>query len=344
MSLVRLCYIDLHCDLQIIYFYFVLLGTHRRLNSSQIFLSLSSVVNLEIEAPSTSSSSRYDPRGISVIHDINDLVHDDDNNSDDSDNYDNEICAPPRHHNSLSVGQKGVRVGEGSRGKSLQHNSSSSNRRSNDGNTKPSIKDQISSSTSWISSIMKNRQIHCPTPGGRWWIVDLSTLDISLRQIILLLSLVGIIVVASIGIGYAVVGPNVNDSDAAAPLNDEGVVVVEVAAGKQQQGVEVGEAVDEESTAKEDNEQDLFQIAEQVVTACAESMLDVDMSGCQTLCHASMCCFEESERYSCVDDEWKHCVVYAACANLLDGEEGGRRRRKEEEKMMTKVSVGGRNA
>lgn len=222
-------------------------------------------------------------------------------------------------------------MGESSRSR-IHHHSSNTNksRRLNSGNTKSSIKDQLfSSSSSWISTIMKNRQIHCPTTGGRWWIVDVSTLDISPRQIVLLLSLVGVIVVASVGIGYAVVGPNVNGSDAVAPLTDEGVVVVEVEAGKQQQGVEIGEEVDEESTANEDNDQDLFQIAEQVVKACAESTLDVDMSECQSLCHRSMCCFEESERYSCVDDEWKHCVVYAACANLLDdapfdnGEGGG---------------------
>ncbi len=156
-------------------------------------------------------------------------------------------------------------------------------------------------------------------------------------------SLVGIITVASVGIGYAVVGPNLNGNVAvlAPPLSDEshdveGEVIV-VDAEKEQGVVEiVGEEVMDNSslTSGEGNEHELFQIAEQVVTACAESNLDVDMSACQSLCHARMCCFEnESDRYSCVDDVWKHCVVYAACANLLDefpmeNGNGGRGRRR----------------
>ncbi len=297
---------------------------------------------------SPSSSSRYDPREIVRIHDITDLVddeHEHNNNISNSDDEDDEeINAPPRH-NSLHAGKSarvvGGRIGNSSRRDCHRISSSSSNV----GNTKSSaIHSSSSPSSSWFSSIIKNRQIHCPSLGGRrWWVLDLSNLDISRQQVILLVSLVGIIIVASVGIGYAVVGPNGNVAVLAPPLSDESHVVegevIVVDAEKEQGVVEiVGEEVVDNSnslTSGEGNEHELFQIAEQVVTACAESNLDVDMSECQNLCHSRMCCFEdESYRYSCVDDVWKHCVVYAACTNLLDefpmenGNGGGGRRRR----------------
>lgn len=165
--------------------------------------------------------------------------------------------------------------------------------------------------------------------------MDLSTLDISRQQVILLFSLVGIIIVSGVGIGYAVVGPSVQGDKSTAPLSYEGVTVIEVEGGQEQEVEEIL-GLDEGATTDE-NEQKLFLIAEQVVTACAQSKLDADMSECQSLCHSRMCCFEdESDRYSCVDDAWKHCVVYAACGNLLGdfpsdeidhGTGGGRRSR-----------------
>ena len=296
--------------------------------------------------PSPSSSSRYDPREIVRIHDITDLVddeHEHNNNISNSDDEDDEeINAPPRH-NSLHAGTSARVVGGRIDNSSRRDRHRISSSTSNVGNTKSSAI-HSSSSSSWFSSIIQNRQIHCPSLGGRrWWVLDLSNLDISRQQVILLVSLVGIITVASVGIGYAVVGPNLNGNVAvlAPPLSDESHVVegevIVVDAEKEQGVVEiVGEEVMDNSslTSGEGNEHELFQIAEQVVTACAESNLDVDMSACQSLCHARMCCFEnESDRYSCVDDVWKHCVVYAACANLLDefpmeNGNGGRGRRR----------------
>lgn len=274
------------------------------------------------------SSSRYDPRGISRIRNINDLV-DDETNSDDEDD-DEEIIAPPRHNSSGVGHNKGVEGGSSNSNHRSRYRGSSRNRL-NVENAMPSLKDFLSSSSHWFSSTI------CPSParGRSWWGVDLSTLDISRQQVILLFSLVGIIIVSSVGIGYAVVGPSVHGDKSTAPLSDEGVTVIEVDGGQQQ---EVEEIVGlEEGATADENEQQLFQIAEQVITACAESMLDVDMSECQSLCHSKMCCFEdESERYSCVDDAWKHCVVYAACENLLGdfpldeidhGSGGGRRNR-----------------
>lgn len=134
------------------------------------------------------------------------------------------------------------------------------------------------------------------------------------RIIILLAMFVGIIIiVASVA---AAITPKVDDN-AAPPYGDLGVVESEVFGELQQQQEEGGEEMDE--LTKEEEEQKLFHIAEQVVTACAESMLDVDMSTCQHLCRLSMCCFvEESDLYSCVEDSSKHCLVYAACANLME--------------------------
>jgi hypothetical protein len=270
--------------------------------------------------------------------------HNNISNSDDED--DEEINAPPRH-NSLHVGKSARMVGGRISNTSRRDRRRISSSSSNVGNTKSSIhSSSSSSSSSWFSSIIKNRQIHCPSLGGRrWWVLDLSNLDISRQQVILLVSLVGIIVVASVGIGYAVVGPNVNGNVAnlSPPFSDESHViegeVVVGDAGKEQGVVEIvgEEEVDNNNSLAlgGDNEHELFLIAEQVVTACAESNLDVDMSECQSLCHSRMCCFEdESDRYSCVDDVSKNCVVYAACANLLDefpmenGNGGGGRRRR----------------
>jgi len=70
----------------------------------------------------------------------------------------------------------------------------------------------------------------------------------------------------------------------------------------------------EEARALE--QQELLEVAESVVTACSEEQLDIDMGPCQTICHASLCCFEEEE-YSCEDDEDKECAVYGGCEALV---------------------------
>jgi len=111
------------------------------------------------------------------------------------------------------------------------------------------------------------------------------------RQVVILVSLVGIIAAASIAIGYAVMN-----------------------------GDPTGNWMPVRGRADGDNnkEQKLLELAERVVTACAESRLDENMKECQKLCHASMCCFDDGN-YSCEDDERKNCAVYAGCANLMEG-------------------------
>mmetsp|Transcript_23625 Transcript_23625/g.51157 ORF Transcript_23625/g.51157 Transcript_23625/m.51157 type:complete len:235 (+) Transcript_23625:139-843(+) len=113
------------------------------------------------------------------------------------------------------------------------------------------------------------------------------------RQFILLVALVGIIVGASVAIGYAVLNADPNKS----PYS--------VAEGPQGGNAEVPQ-------------QQLLEIAERVVTACDKNRLNEDMKECQQLCHLNMCCFE-SGQYSCEDDKTKDCAVYAGCQALVVG-------------------------
>ena len=109
------------------------------------------------------------------------------------------------------------------------------------------------------------------------------------RQIIVILTLIGIIVAASLAIGYAVI----NGDPSKLPhftASDDGVP----------------------------DQQQLLEIAERVVTACSENELNEDRSECQQLCHSKLCCFESGE-YSCEEDESKDCAVYAGCEALVEG-------------------------
>ena len=116
------------------------------------------------------------------------------------------------------------------------------------------------------------------------------------RQVLILLSLVGIIVGASVGIGYAVLsGGNTNGKS--------GTNAAAFAGANGENGM---------------TEQQLLEIAERVIVACSETILDNDLTECQNLCHSSMCCFE-SGQYSCEDDESKACAVYAGCEALVEG-------------------------
>ena len=71
---------------------------------------------------------------------------------------------------------------------------------------------------------------------------------------------------------------------------------------------------------EDEQEQQLLEIAERVITACSEDKLNEDMKECQSLCHSRMCCFEESgSDYSCQLDTSKNCAVYAGCEALVEG-------------------------
>lgn len=117
------------------------------------------------------------------------------------------------------------------------------------------------------------------------------------RQAIILVSLIGIIAAASMSIGW--------------------IVVYGGSSRKTYSIIEGGDGAAARSSPQQQQQQ-LLEIAERVVLACSESALDEDMSGCQKLCHSSMCCFEEGE-YSCEDDESKDCAVYAGCEALIEG-------------------------
>jgi hypothetical protein len=182
-------------------------------------------------------SSRYDPRAMSRIVDINDLV--DESSSEDE-------------------GEEVLTAGSAVSGEaSIQSNQKKRTRRQQYG------------------------------PGG-----------MGCRQVLILVSLLGIIVAASLAIGYAVIGGNPSSSNN--NLNGRGSAN-SVRAGTNE-------------------EQLLLEMAERITIACSEANLDEDMSECQMLCHENLCCFEESSsEYSCEDDESKACAVYAGCYALVQG-------------------------
>mmetsp|Transcript_24907 Transcript_24907/g.40556 ORF Transcript_24907/g.40556 Transcript_24907/m.40556 type:complete len:254 (+) Transcript_24907:234-995(+) len=128
--------------------------------------------------------------------------------------------------------------------------------------------------------------------------------------------IVGVIIAASVAIGYAVmISDNPNDSSGGgggAPPSKLGEGSESNVARQQQAG---------------EGQQELLEIAENVIEACSEANLDKDMAECQSLCHASMCCFEEEgSDYGCEDEDDVDCAVYGGCEALLvglieDGEE-----------------------
>ncbi|KAL7437319.1 hypothetical protein ACHAXM_005710 [Skeletonema potamos] len=178
--------------------------------------------NERSDSASKGPSSRYDPKAMSRIVDITDLV-------DEADSDDDEVIG----HNSGIGGVTGAKAGGPTRSYG---------------------------------------------PGG------VGGGNFMFRQALILVALVGIIVAASLAIGFAV-------PPSAFTLGGGSV------AG---------------------NEQELFETAERVVMACSESALNEDMKACQKICKRNMCCFETG-KYSCKDDEKKMCAAYAGCEALVEG-------------------------
>lgn len=106
------------------------------------------------------------------------------------------------------------------------------------------------------------------------------------KQVLILLMLLGIIVGACVALGYAVLGAQ-----------------------------EISPHVGQNAHL---GNQDLLETAERVITVCSEDHLNEDMSECQNLCHDRMCCFD-SGKYNCEKDESKACAVFAGCEALVDG-------------------------
>ena len=75
-------------------------------------------------------------------------------------------------------------------------------------------------------------------------------------------------------------------------------------------------ACPEPSAVQEVSGQSLLESAEQVVTACSEVNLSIDMTECQQLCHGKLCCFDTGE-FSCLEDETKNCAAYVGCEALI---------------------------
>jgi len=131
------------------------------------------------------------------------------------------------------------------------------------------------------------------------------------RQVLILTALVGIIVAASVAIGYAVLNSDNPSSSSTNGGSTGGVPPTRLGEGQ--------EGVARQQQAG-DGQQELLEIAETVIEACSEANLDEDMSECQSLCHASMCCFdEEGSEYGCEDEDDVDCAVYGGCQALLVG-------------------------
>lgn len=197
----------------------------------------------DASAPGTSEgpSSRYDPKAMSRIVDINDLV----DSGDDTDD-DDEIIRQKSFKSRSSVGSR-----------------------------------------SSMTSQDKNKKSY-----------RIREMGLGCRQVVILISIVGIIIGASVAIGAAIIKAD-SPNDWMPSMNVRG-----------------GEG---NINGNSNQEQQLLEMAERVITACAESRLDESMSECQNLCHASMCCFEDGN-YSCEDDAIKNCAVYAGCANLMEAD------------------------
>jgi hypothetical protein len=226
-----------------------------------------SLINRAVAPPLPSSmeenddgpSSRYDPKAMSRIVDITDLV-DESLGGDDSDGYDSVdedvAAACEREPSNMSLDASSP---------TIQSNQNPNKRRLQYG------------------------------PGG-----------MGCRQAIVLISLVGMILAATLAIGYAVLinnggNNNNNNNNASFPSNNNRGSVNSVRGNTNEQQL-------------------LLEMAERITIACSEEMLErygVYRSECRMLCHDSLCCFEESAEDNCEDDESKACAVYAGCQALV---------------------------
>ena len=108
------------------------------------------------------------------------------------------------------------------------------------------------------------------------------------RQMLIIVSLVGIIIAASAAIGYAILNSNGGEKAYSAPESDGS------------------------------GDQTLLETAERISVVCSEHRLNNDRRDCQEMCYTKLCCFEEGD-YSCVEDDREECAVYAGCEALVEG-------------------------
>ena len=117
------------------------------------------------------------------------------------------------------------------------------------------------------------------------------------RQTLAIMSLVALIFAASLAIGFAIIN---SDQTKTHHTNNN---TPQLATGN-----------DNEAPSR----QQRLERAERVVIACSEQHLNADISECQKLCHAKLCCFDSGE-YSCKSDKKKDCAVHAGCEALVEG-------------------------
>lgn len=242
-------------------------------------------------APIPTGPSRYDPKAMSRIVDITDLV---DESSQDSDDDDDE-----------EYGRTSPR-GNGSATKIHAHSDFDTLEfESNTGDGR------------------RHRNFYGGVSGSRVF-----------RQLLAVCAVVAIVASASALIGLAVTSNEHEESAAVedggftyVPLPPAGVDVANMSAEEHREHVEMmnnyyaskSKPAPVVTVSGNSNGQTLLEKAERIMYACSETMLNQDMSECQTLCRRAMCCFEDPDSmYGCQDDPAHECAVHFGCEALME--------------------------
>lgn len=278
-------------------------------------------------------TSRYDPKAMSRIVDITDLV---DESSDNDDSDDDIVGGEYGNARNNSGGGTGGTFGGMNMPGSDAHG----------GRSVPSggggLFGHNSSRGAISTSVVRTKGGNGGGKGGRGRATTKLHYGpgLACRQVMVLTSLVAVIVAAIIGIGFSVMTGDIPVGLGAASGGNGASVSASASGGMSGGGMTQDDQRDvdqEEEEQDMDNEepqvagdvdinlppdqQTLLMTAERVIIACSPLKLDEDISECQSLCHASMCCFEfeKGNPYNCEDDESKMCGVYAGCEALLEG-------------------------
>lgn len=128
------------------------------------------------------------------------------------------------------------------------------------------------------------------------------------KQTLVLVATIGIIIGGSFGIGFIVV-QNKNSK------NDTTITPQE----QQRANAPAEVLMANPSSEVLEAEQQLFEVAERVLSACSERKLVVSTNECQGLCEGKGCCIkdEDSDDY-CGNNEDMKCPAYVGCRALLD--------------------------
>jgi len=229
-------------------------------------------------------TSRYDPKAMSRIVDITDLV---DESSDGEESDDDIIGGGANYGSSRGMAGNGTGVNHSNASGGLFSNS------------------RVVPTKGTGAATNNPRKKKSYGPGS------------TCRHVTIMIALVAVIVGAILAIGFSVVS---GDIPVEASSGGRSSASASASTMEEEKRVtpEIERTVD--SNASPD-QQELLETAERVVIACAPVQLDQDMSECQSLCNAKMCCFEgKDDPYNCEDDETKMCGVFAGCKALMEGE------------------------